>query len=411
MTHRGISGLDQSWAPLWWAANTEVQHRLSEAEISQAWRPDAIHEAASAIADGFAELDAVAHGTVGLRVRGAGVDVLIDATVRLLAATTAVTFGIEGGGRNQVQRIGMLVGRRLDHHEEAVVSLRSSYDLKLEDARRAASVALTTLAETPSVWDALPMRHFETAAVDLASMMIRAAGNLERVGQAVSAPQECPLAVRLSLDGVIGEIAERAEEIAADRGGDEIGRHLEAAADLAGATTVAGHLEQGLPEDHAPEVLAILRDTWLQIAGHHYCAVELLIVEARAPSFAHRFTTLKGAVAGEALEILRNARLCDRPEAVAHGRALHHHGLRIAPARAAYAQGARRSEPHMTEITERIALDCLTRATVALVCLAERPAPPRPALATQRQGSVARQRLLPPEGGPVTVGRAGAAGR
>lgn len=201
--------------------------------------------------------------------------------------------------------------------------------------------------------------RLDAAAVELAAVLVRAAGNLATEGRPGDATYHCPIGVRRSLKDLVDEI-HRASATQASS--------LPPGADVT-ACSLATALQAAKPE---PELAGrppwSSRAPWIRVAAHEYAAVRAL--DEQLPEGTHKpfGDDLHDALAAGAANVVCGARLLSRPEAFEIGAAWGRQSAGITFADQAYASALQGEETAFAD-AQLIVVARLVRAVAALSLL------------------------------------------
>ena len=258
--------------------------------------------------------------------------------------------------------------RRLDAYEHAVLAGEVTYRVRSEEAGEAAArmrELLAGLAHQTSPSCGGP-RSLWVAAVELASVLVRAAGNAELSGGANEAPEARSPSLDHALRAIELELAREAQTINAQ--GDVAAHHLAAALRVrAGDQPLEAIASRGVDCAAGP-ALAATRHAWLVLATHEYLAVSALDSELGVPTYRERFENLTDAIVEGAANVVCGARLASRPGAFRHRSAWRHQTVALTYALEAYVAGLRGDAPSFAR-AQLIALTRLIRAVAAIALL------------------------------------------
>lgn len=363
---------DFSRSPLW----SHLLERI-EAQIASA-RPPAERSARSAR---HTVDSAAAHAHSRLVVAlDRGTSRGRDLVSELIVGAVDVILDVEGLAtcvdRRQPDHRGHLVDqlrRHLSAHEDRVLAGEITYSVCAEEgeepaARIRQAIARGTQPKPTSQGDLLSL---QIAAVDLASLLVRAAANAAASGRAEDAPEDRSTGLDRMLRAITRELASRARDVErpVDERGDVVAHHLAAGLRL----RVSQQALDGLTDASAREpadaaVLGSARDAWLRLAICEYVAIRALDDQLPSPTYAERFGSLETAVVEGAANVICGARLIGRPNAFRHRTAWGHHAVALSYALEAYVAGLRGHSASLTQ-AQLIALTRLVRAVAAIALL------------------------------------------
>jgi len=263
--------------------------------------------------------------------------------------------------------------RHLGAHEAGLLAGEATYAVNAQDAegpavrlRQAASQL--SRRQKASEGDALSL---QTAAVDLAALLVRAAANTAAVGRADEAPEPRSAALARQLRAIVLELTGRADDVERplDESGDVVAHHLAAGLRVRVEQKTFERLGEPSSAGTAdPALLASAEDAWLRLATCEYVAVTALDPQLETSAYDERFGTLDTAIIEGATNVICGARLLGRPEAFRHQKAWGHQAIGLTYALEAYAAGLKGSATSLVQ-TEAIALTRLVRAIAAIQLL------------------------------------------
>lgn len=179
--------------------------------------------------------------------------------------------------------------RKLSAHEHGVLSGELTYSLSSSEAEQPAAQMRLSLAELAGrdhggIGDLISV---QTAAIALAALLLRAAGNIATDALASEAPERRTSALNQHLRGVEREIVSHAEARRRnlDDGYDPVGHYL-------GRT-----LRVAMPPT-SPDALADtanlvgIREAWLHVAAFEHIAISTLNRNLATPTYQPRYKTL-----------------------------------------------------------------------------------------------------------------------
>jgi hypothetical protein len=297
---------------------------------------------------------------------------LVAVAVKLLHSVRALC---EAYGQRAVDVRGELddaLAQRLSAHERGVLTGELRYCVRSAEADERAALMRKRLAglsgkTTPSPID---LRLLRGAAVDLAALVVRAAGNVAAGGGGDQAPEVRSATLDQTLRAITLELAARARAVdrAADGRGDVVAHHLAAGLRMRVSEKTLQAL--GPADGGAGErsLLDAVRGAWIVLATHEYVAVKALDGQLRVPTYRERFGSLREAMVEGAANVVCGARLWGRPSAFRHREAWGHHAVALTYALEAYVAGLRGDAPSF-EQAQLIVLTRLVRAGAAIALL------------------------------------------
>ena len=295
---------------------------------------------------------------------------LVSDTAALLERALAVSSA-NGGDRDAVGGFDDALARRLGAHEQGVLAGELTYGVRVEEADAAAARLRELVA---GLGDQAALSHggllpLRLAAVELAALLVRAAGNAAVGGRAGEAPEPQSPALDLALRAIEHELARRANAAGppVHERGDVATHHLAAALRVrAPERTLHTIASTGSDRTPGPAVDA-KREAWLVLGTHEYVAVVAIDGRLDAPTW-ERFGSLTGAIVEGAANLACGARLASRPDAFRHSSAWRHQTVALTCAFGAYVAGLRGDAPSV-ERAQLIVLTRLIRAVAAIALL------------------------------------------
>jgi len=291
---------------------------------------------------------------------------LVSDTAAVLDRTLALSPAHAGDAD-----LGGALAGRLGAHEHGVLAGELTYVVRTEEADAAAArlrevVAASTDKSTLSHGGLLSLR---IAAVELAALLVRAAGNVAASGRADAAAEPRSPALDRALRAIERDLASRVNAVAppVPERGDVAAHHLAAALRVQAPErtlrAVASAVSAGTP---APALTAA-REAWLVLATHEYIAVTAIDSQLDVPTW-ERFGSVRGAIVEGAANVVCGARLATRPDAFAHRSAWRHQTVALTYAFEAYVAGLRGDTPSFAQ-AQLIVLTRLIRAVAAIALL------------------------------------------
>ena len=211
----------------------------------------------------------------------------------------------------------------------------------------------------------------EIAAVDMASLLVRAAANAASGGRADDAPEYRSTALDRTLRAIARELATRAREVErpVDERGDVVAHHLAAGLRVRVSPEALDGLTSASARKPAdPALLRNARAAWLRLATCEYVAIAALDDPLESPAYAEHLGNLPTAIVDGAANVICGARLIGRPSAFRHRAAWGHQGVALSYALEAYVAGLRGDAPSFAQ-AQLIALTRLVRAVAAIALL------------------------------------------
>jgi hypothetical protein len=243
------------------------------------------------------------------RPQSASSSALVTAAGQLLDEVAVASADEQMAPHARRARLGQDLADRLQRFEGFVLEGEKTYEIAVDDADMSVAVAqnaLALLAEQPTTPRHRLVRALDKSAVELASLLVRAAGNLTTEGRAGDATHYCPQAVRQRLREISEDIEGNAHRTPPARSDSaDVGRHLAAALDA--CRPPEGHHEAG-----AMMPPAATADDWVKVAVEEYRAARALDAFVGTASYEHYFGGLSAAVAAGAANLLCATRLLGR---------------------------------------------------------------------------------------------------
>jgi hypothetical protein len=204
----------------------------------------------------------------------------------------------------------------------------------------------------------------QLAAIDLAALLVRAAGNIMARARASEAPEGRTQAVDRVLLRVEREIATRAQELKRDvrEDDDVVGHHLARALRV----PTPARVPNGGAADR--DALDCVRDAWLRVAALEHGAVAALDAKVPAPVYRAHYATLGTTITETGANHLCGARLITRADAFRHQKAWRAQSTALSSALEMYINGLPGASDG-PERTQGILLTRLVRAAIAITLI------------------------------------------
>ncbi|MFZ1155383.1 MAG: hypothetical protein WAN93_10810 [Solirubrobacteraceae bacterium] len=275
------------------------------------------------------------------------------------------------GYEDRLPMIAQNLERQLSAHEHGVLSGERTYALSVADAEEPAVRMRRSLAELASHETAVTgdLISVQIAAIELATLPIRAAGNLMTHNRATGAPERRTEALDRTLMRIEREVSSHARALAHEEE-DEVGHHLTQALRLDPPT------RPPRPGTADRERLHEARGYWLELAAHEHAAALALARNLPEPSFRSPYETLDAAITGTAAEVICEARLLPRAEDFRHEEAWKAQSNALTQVREFYANGLPGS-PNGLKCAQAILLTRLVRAIIAITVIDSQPSAPQ----------------------------------
>lgn len=299
-------------------------------------------------------------------------DVLTSRASALLSWVASVWSLVEKQPDDPSSRVAGALAGQLRGHEADVLAGELTYAVDAGDAEEPSAGAQRALAllerpGTAGFGDALSL---QTAAVQIAALLVRAAANLAVAGVAGGAVSQIGGSLTPDLRDIVSEIEQQAS-VARETGGvgrDTVGHHLSAALRTEVPAGALAALERPGADIGTLDVVGAARVAWVALASREHVVTKALDAELGEPSYAKRFGTLENAIVQGAANLLGGARLVERPEAFRHHKAWGNQAVVLSHAIEAYIGGLR-GQQGAFEQAQLIVLTRLLRAVAAVQLL------------------------------------------
>jgi hypothetical protein len=353
--------------PVWSAALADVRAAVESGGAGhEPTLTAALDEVAARSARAHGKLLRVLEGRTTAAEQGAAA--LIEEASELLLAVAEV-LRLRRGGRDPRPDILATLEGSLRGHEADVLAAEMTYELTVRDTQSPAARTRKALSmlRAPDGGAHGDLLSLQVAAVDLAALLVRAAGNLATADRADAAVRRATTTVPQPLRAIAREIGERAKQL--ERPDDRVdpGTRALCAALRAAVSVPAMDPLMSSTRSHSPDVVRErARGAWLSLAAHEHRAVTALDAEMSEPAYAARFLTLNDAVIEGAANLLHGGRLIQRPAAFRHDRAWGSHAVALSHAVEAYVRAVRGEAEELAR-AQLIVLTRLVRAAAAVV--------------------------------------------
>ena len=264
---------------------------------------------------------------------------------------------------DRLPAIVAVLARQLSAHEHGVLSGELTYSVSVSEAEQPAAQMRQSLAELAGRdhGGLSDLVSVQTAAIALAALLLRAAGNIATDALASEAPEPRTAALDQLLRRVEREIVSHAEASrrTLDDGSDPVGHYLGSALRVAMPST-------------SPDALADttnppgIREAWLHVAALEHIAVSTLDRKLATPTYQPRYKTLGEAIIETGAKVLCGARLLARPGAFRHEHAWRAQITALSHAQEMYVNGI----PGASDGVQRAQAMTLTRLVRAAVAIA-----------------------------------------
>ena len=254
--------------------------------------------------------------------------------------------------------------RQLSAHEHGVLSGELTYSLSVAEADEPAVRMRHSLAELAGrdhggISDLISV---QTAAIPLAALLLRAAGNIATDALASEAPERRTAALDRLLRRVAREIVDTPDARATPSTRRmTVGHHLASAMRVPAPATSPALAGDTVDLDG-------IREAWLHIAALEHIAVSTLDRKLPTPTYQPHYETLGETLIETSAKVLCGGRLLVRAGAFRHGQAWCAQTTALGYAREMYINGL----PGASDVLERaqgILLTRLARATVAITLI------------------------------------------
>lgn len=352
-------------SPVWGAVLTQTLARIgalaSEGQPQRSTSPALVREGAAAVlARSHARLVAalMRDGDLG----DGALSELLDAAAELIGVVPALW--LSHADSSFEDRLPALVGalkRQLSAHEHSVLGGEATYSLKVADAERCAGQMRESLSELGARdgGRVSALISLQIAAVNLAALLVRCAGNIATCGRPNGAPEPLTGPFERAVSGVVAEIAAHAQarqgRLTDSR--DEVGRYLAGALRVPAPETASGAAE--------PENLGGFYETWLHLAALERLAIVALDDRLSEPIYRDRFGTLDEAITKTATDVMLRGRLFSRADEFDHDRAWRAQSTALSHALEMYINGIS-GDTALLQNAQAVALTRLARAAVAV---------------------------------------------
>jgi hypothetical protein len=290
-----------------------------------------------------------------------GAAVALVGAVPLLWSTHSVT-----GYEHRLPMIADALERQLSSHEHGVLSGDLTYSLSVAEAEQPAVRMRHSLAELASrdhgaISDLISV---QIAAIELATLLVRAAGNVLTHARAAEAPEKRTPAVDRALLRVEREIATHAKAHTRALGmdNDVVGQSL---AQALHACEPARQPHTGAADRGT---LVVARNAWLDVAAREHVIVAALDAKLATPTYRPHYETVGIAITETGANILCNARLIARANAFRHDEAWREQSTALSSVRETYINGPPGASDGLDRAQE-IVLTRLVRAAVAITLI------------------------------------------
>jgi hypothetical protein len=363
------SGTDSS--RLWSSLLPEVELRVSAAPPSRADSGPTLGKLTTAAARAHSRLLVALDG--GANAREHTIRELLAEAAQLLVALADVRPADARRAEDRRAHMVAQLQRHLGAHEAGLLAGEATYAVNSHEAEEPAvrvrqAASQLSGRRKASEGDALSL---QTASVELAALLVRAAANTAAVGRADEAPEPRSAALARQLRSIVRELTARADDVERplDDSGDVVAHHLAAGLRVRVEQKTLERLGEPSSAGSAdPALLDSAENAWLRLATCEYVAVTTLDPQLETSAYDERFGTLDTAIIEGAANVICGARLLGRPGAFRHHKAWGHQAIGLTYALEAYVAGLRGSAASLVQ-TEAIALTRLVRAVAAIQLL------------------------------------------
>ncbi len=282
-------------------------------------------------------------------------------TIPLLWSTHTVT-----SYEDRLPMIADALERQLSAHEHGVLSGELTYSLSVGEAEQPAVRMRHSLAELSSrdSGGTSGLASVQTAAIELATLLVRAAGNILVHAHAAEAPEKRAPALDRAALRVTCEIEARARAHTRDLGDANhvIGQQL--------ARALRASEPARLPDRGAGggDALLAIREVWLDVAALEHVVVAAFDEVLATPIYRAHYETLGAAITETAASVISGARLLARAGAFRHEEAWPKQRTALSYAREIYLNGLPGASGGL-ERAQGIVLTRLVRASMAVTLI------------------------------------------
>lgn len=309
-----------------------------------------------------------------------------------LLAAVATLWARHTAGTDRGAALARLLAESLSAHESSLLAGEMTYAVQDAAAEEPASrlrelAATLTAAEVPHG----ELLALQCAALNLAAIQVRAAGNVATGGRGGAAPEARSARVDELLHAISSEVSSAAIDSVRDvpAGEDLVALHLGAGLRL--LVSRSARREFASVPATGPQSRPSarhLRGAWLDLAKLECAAVAALDRDQDSPVYEERFGDLNTAIVEGAANVLYGARLVSRPHAFRHRRAWEAQTSMLSYGMEAYVRGLR-DVPGGFAQAQLIVLTRLVRA-VAAIALIDLLSPTTPSSNGQRPSNLNR---------------------
>lgn len=309
-----------------------------------------------------------------------------------LLAAVATLWARHTAGTDRGPALARLLAESLSAHEASVLAGEMTYALLDTGAEEpAARLSELVASLTPTEVSHGDLLALQGAALNLAALQVRAAGNIATGGRGGAAPEARSRRVDELVRAISSEVSSAAIDCVREvpAGEDLVALHLGAGLRLL-ASPSARREFASVPAAGPPSRpdSRHLRGAWLDLARLECAAVAALDRDQDSSVYEERFGDLNTAIVEGAANILYGARLVSRSHAFRHRRAWEAQGSMLSYAMEAYARGLR-DLPNGFAQAQLIILTRLVRA-VAAIALIDMLSPTTPSSNGQRPSNLHR---------------------
>lgn len=339
-------------------------------ELAGARRPSRAAGASTQTAVAEAAARAHSHLLVALDPRSNDATNTVSELVSDTAALLDRVLALSSAHAGDADLGGALAGR-LGAHEQGVLAGELTYGVRAGEAD-AAAVRLRELVAAAAGESTLShgaLLSLRIAAVELAALLVRAAGNVVAGGRAEGAPQPRSPALDRALHAIERELASRVVAVGApvDERGDVAAHHLAAGLRVHAPQRTLRAVASADSADTPGSALTAAREAWLVLATHEYVAVAAIDGQLDVPTWK-RFGSVTDAIVEGAANVIYGARLASRPGGFRHRSAWRHQTVALTYALEAYVAGLHGDRPSFAR-AQLIVLTRLIRAVAAIALL------------------------------------------
>lgn len=356
--------VSEVWGAVLGQAENKLGQKLPAGHVQRSVSPSSARESASAVlARAHAHLLSALEGGA-VQGQGAIFELTDDAVALVRAIPELWLAHTVTSYEDRLPAIVAVLRRQLSAHEYGVLSGELTYCLSISDAEQPAAQMRQSLVELAGrdhggLGDLIAV---QTAAIALAALLLRAAGNIATGALASEAPEQRTTGLDRLLRGVEREIVSEAEARTRTLNDeyDPAGRYL--------ASALRVPAPPASPDALAGKAVDLdgIRGAWLHVAALEYIAVFALDRKLPMPTYQPRYETLGAAVIETSAKVLCGGRLLTRASAFRHEPAWRAQSSALSCALEMYTNGI----PGACDALPRAQAMTLTRLVRAAVAIA-----------------------------------------